>query len=133
MGKALFLAVSAGFFIAYAQLANALLLGQNSIITPISPVAENAQVDTSCNSFLLICTNPNYYTEFWNGVPVIGSIVEGVADTFDFATKAFGGFFQLITFQVPDAVGASIFTILIFVPLSFANGYIIFTAIRGGS
>lgn len=138
MGKALFLGLSAGFLIAYALVSNA-LFGANSS-TLIVPISSPFSEDTNASGF---CDSPGSFfvpqgakfviCEVWNNIPVLSNISEGISDFYELATTIFGGFFQLITFQIPEAVAASVITYIIFVPLGLANAFIIFTAIRGSS
>jgi len=132
MGKALFLALSAAFFIGYSLIANALGYGGDPlqpITTPGSGIAgetteEEGQFCAS-GGFLDVCDNP-----IWG--PIIRTIAGFGEAVTNFAT-IFSGFFQLITFQAPGQSEASMVTLLIFGPLTFANGFIIFSAVRGSS
>lgn len=127
MAKALFMGLSAAFFIAYSLLANALLIA-NDTITPISqPSTEN------CEDVPILLPGDPCYAQEASGIPIIGPILEGLSSTVSVAASLFSGFFQLITFQANGLEAASFITILIFGPLTFINGFIIFTAIRGGS
>lgn len=128
MGKAVFLGLSAAFFIGYAALANALLV-PNASITPISTPTSSDGLD--CESVPILLPGDPCYAEEAGGIPIIGPILEGLSNTVSVATSLFGGFFQLITFQAEGLAAASMVTALIFIPLGFANAYIIFTAIRG--
>jgi hypothetical protein len=130
MDKALFLGLSAAFFMAYSLVAAALFNSPADQITPISsPIPSEEE---HCEGF------PTNYHDFlicsgWGDVPIAGGIFEGIDDFITLAGNLFGTFFQLITFQVPGAVAASTVTFLIFIPLTFINGFIIFSAIRGSS
>lgn len=131
MAKALFLGLSAAFFICYSLIASALLTPVPNPITNVGlPGAETSEV---CEGFppssldqFLICSG-------WKDIPIAGSFFTGVTNVLEFAGTLFGAFFQLLLFQVPEAVAASMITAIIFVPLGFVNAFIIFTAIRGSS
>lgn len=122
MNKALFVGISAAFFIAYSLAANALGVGGNDEIGPLTvPTVQESQTESG---------DPRL------DIPVLGPIVKFVVsgiEAVDAATNIFTGFFQLITFQAPGLEQASLITLLIFVPLAFANGFIVFSAIRGSS
>lgn len=125
MGKALFVGLSAAFFIAYALVAQALLVPDQKTILPINNVSEGCitqgpEDDESC-----ISDDPR------TRIPILGPIVQAVASALEIGTQLFSGFFQLITFQAAGLESASLVTVLIFTPLTFINAFIIFTAIRG--
>lgn len=131
MGKALFLGLSAAILMGYSLIASAVVDSYDQKIVPISaPTGSEPEV---CEGF-----PPSGYNQFlicsgWGDLPAVGGLFTGVGDAFELAGKLFGGFFQLLTFQVPGLVAASTITAILFVPLGFINGYIIFTAIRSGN
>lgn len=106
MGRAIFVGLSVAFFGAYVAIANALgILGAG-----IDPLTVPTAPDTGGGFF--------------------GSI-EGIVAIFAYGFTLFGQFLKLITFQLPGQETTSLITALIFIPLGFINGYIVFTAIRG--
>jgi hypothetical protein len=126
MAKAVFLALSAAFFTAYAIIASALLIPTQNI-TPINNnglecITQGEGEDTTC-----ISDDPAV------NIPFLGPILEAVASSLSVGASLFSGFFQLITFQANGLAAASVVTALIFVPLGIANAYIIFTAVRGST
>lgn len=127
MGKALFLGLSAAFFIAYSLIANALFVDTSQISGFTSP-ANTPEAD-NCTGILIISVCS---TGTFNNVPFIGGLLQGTADVFTAAGQIFSGFAQLITFNA-GSNSASIVTLLLFTPLGFINAFIIFTAIRGSS
>lgn len=125
MGKAVFLALSAVFFIAYSLIANALLIPTETI-TPINNNGLNCVTQNEDDGIECISDDPR------TNIPIIGPLLEAAASALSVGAQLFSGFFQLITFQANGLEGASVLTALIFVPLGLANAFIIFTAIRGG-
>lgn len=111
MGSALFVAFSAAFFIVYNLVADALGVTGTSTITAI-------------NNF------PHFQQggSFWDD---IFTAYSAAVYPFIIAWQLFSRFFQLLTFQTPGMESASIVTAIIFIPLTFANGMIIFRALRG--
>lgn len=131
MGRALFLGLSTAFFIAYSLIANALLMPVPNTVTSVGVPGSDDLEQSVCEGFpptsmdqFLICSG-------WKDIPVAGPLFSGITNIIELAGQLFGTFFQLLTFQVPEAVAASMVTALIFIPLGFINGFIIFTAIRG--
>ena len=126
MGRALFLGLSTAFFIAYALIANALLITDQKTITfgdsELGCITQGVGEDESC-----IKDDPRV------NIPILGPIIEATASAISVGAQLFGPFFQLITFQAEGLGAASFITLLIFTPLSVINGFIIFTAIRGSS
>lgn len=123
MNRAMFIGLSAVFFISYSLIANALGVGGDSL-NPITAPQSGDFVDEQCDGNS-VCD-----------VPILGGIVKfvlGAGEAISDASNIFVGFFQLITFQAPGMESASIVTLVIFVPLAFINAFIIFTAIRGTS
>lgn len=137
MPKAIFLGLSAVFFIAYAAIANALLIPSNSQIVAISVPNQNAtDTDPCADAPVILLPGDPCYTQQANRIPIvrnIAALLTGVTNILSAAGTLFSGFFQLITFQAPGLESASMITAIIFVPLTFVNGYIVFTAIRGSS
>lgn len=137
MNKALFLGLSAVFFIAYAAIANALLIPNDDRIVAISvPSTDSADTDPCADAPVILLPGDPCYTQQANRIPIIRNIaglLTGVTNILTTAGSLFSGFFQLITFQAPGLETASIITAMIFIPLGFVNGFIIFTAIRGSS
>lgn len=126
MGKALFLGLSAAFFIGYSAVASALLVDSSSI----APIADVTSQECESPSGILLPGDPCYEAEARN-VPFIGGLLAGLSNIVEVATNLFSGFGQLITFQA-GLPGASMVTAIIFVPLGFVNAFIIYTAIRSG-
>lgn len=127
VGKALFLGMSAAFFIAFSAIAAALNFSTESEITPpgVTALDEETGEEKCLGIFIQICG------EDLSGIPLVGPTVDALASIQQFAYELFAPFFQLLTFQVPGLEAASFITLLIFGPLAFINAYIIFTAIRG--
>jgi hypothetical protein len=130
MGKAIFLSLSVALFIGYSLIANALGFDGDPLDPLSSPQSTSSFVDEQClneetGQERLLCR-----------APVMGPIVKfilGTGQAVSAAADIFSGFFQLITFQAPGQSAASLVTLLIFGPLTFANGFIIFNAVRGNS
>lgn len=57
----------------------------------------------------------------------IDAVIQALTYAFDLMSR----FFQLLLFQAPGLEGASLITLLIFTPLTFINGWIIFRGLRG--
>lgn len=125
MGKTIFVMISVIFFSAYSLIANAMLVPA-STITPIAGVTDNPE---DCQGIEIAPLGPGIICIDSN-VPIVGGFFETIGDAFSGASQMFSGFFQLITFQAGLPV-ASMVTLLIFVPLTFANAFIIFSTIRG--
>lgn len=113
MLSALFIGGSAAFFTAYVLAANALGVIGDSEISPITPPGADNPERNAPFGFIL-------------------DFADGVIDAFQVAFNLAGQFFQLLTFQAPGQEAASLITAIIFVPLGFVNGIIIFRLIRGG-
>lgn len=126
MGKALFVGLSAMFFIAYSAIANALLFPTSQILPIGNTVQTNAD---ECSGIEIAPLGPNVIC-LGADIPILGPVLGGIQDIFSTAAQIFGGFFQLITFNA-GLGAASMVTLMIFVPLGFANAFIIFSAIRG--
>jgi len=126
MDKALFIGLSAAFFTAYSLVASALVNPTSSII-PIETVDQRCDDEPT----ILLPGDPCYQQEA-SRIPIIGGLLSGLSNIIEIASNMFGGFGQLITFQA-GLPAASFITLLIFVPLGFINGFIIFSAIRGSS
>lgn len=106
MGKALFVGLTVIFFTAYVQIAAGVgVFGEEiaPLTIPAPPVTGGGFLDT----------------------------ISAVFEIFKYGFTMFVDFLKLITFQIPGQESASLLTAIIFVPLGFINGYIIFTAIRG--
>ena len=127
MGKALFVGLSAAFFTAYSLIATALFVPTDTII-PIGLPGERCEDDD--DSLILLPSNPCYAKEA-KKIPWVGEFLAGLSDALEVAGNIFSGFFQLLTFQTGNT-GASVITLMIFMPLGFVNAFIIFGAIRGG-
>lgn len=111
MGQAIFIGASAAFFTVYLLIAEAMgFLGESSITAINAPEAESG---SEWSIFGFSFTPPDALLNIQQGFELMGR------------------FFQLLTFQQPGLEEASLITALIFVPLSFINGFIIFRAIRG--
>lgn len=128
MAKALFVGLSAAFFTGYSLIASALLVPNQNPITPISPPSQE-----DCDDVVILLPGTACYQQEASTIPIIGGLLAGASNVLSIAGTLFGGFFQLITFQAQGLGAASMITALIFVPLGFINGFIIFTAIRGSS
>lgn len=128
MGKAIFMALSVAIFVAYSLVANALLIPNETI----SPIGLPGDEECVSESAILLPGDPCYEAEA-SRIPIIGDFLAGLSNAFEVATNLFSGFFQLITFQARGLESASLITALIFVPLGFANAFIVFSAIRGSS
>lgn len=107
MGKALFLGGSAAFMTAYILFAEAFgLLGTDDIAAIGAP-----------------------------GTPEGGSgffaVLDAILSVFIYVFELIGRFFQLLTFQFPGTEVVALISLFIFIPLTFINGFILFTAIRG--
>lgn len=131
MGKALFLGLSAAFFIAYSLIATALLVNTDTIAPPTTGNS-NASTQEQCEGF-----PPSSFHQFllcsgWNNIPGVGDVLQGTDNVLQVAGTLFSGFLQLISFNA-GLPAASFVTLLIFGPLAFINAYIVFTAIRGSS
>ena len=104
MGQAAFMGGSALFFTAYVLIAEAFgILGTSSISDINAP-----------------------------GAPDRGGIfgaIDAVIQVFTFGFDLVARFFQLLTFQAPGLEAASMVTLIIFVPLTFINGWIIVSGI----
>lgn len=124
MAKALFLGLSAAFFIGYALIANALLIPNQETITfgsdQFGCITQGEGDDESC-----ISDDPVV------SIPILGPIIETVANVISVSVQLFGPFFQLLTFQAQGLGVASLITVLIFTPLLLINAFIIFSTIRG--
>lgn len=106
MGRALFVAFSVGFFGIYVLIANALgVFGTRLESLTVPPPPETG------GGFL--------------------DVIDGVIAVFTYGFTLFSQFLALVTFQLPGQSELSVLTAVIFIPLAFANGYIVFTAIRG--
>lgn len=125
MAKALFLGLSAAFFIAYALVANALLIpNQETIVfgnNELGCLTQGSGDDEEC-----ISDDPRV------NIPILGPIIETAANILSASAQLFGPFFQLLTFQAQGLGAASFITVLIFTPLTIVNAFIIFSTIRGG-
>lgn len=124
MAKALFLGLSAAFFIAYALVANALLIPDQKTITfgsnELGCITQGEGADEEC-----ISDDPAVR------IPILGPIIETVANVISVGVQLFSPFFQLLTFQAEGLGAASFLTLLIFTPLLVINSFIIFSTIRG--
>lgn len=127
VGRALFLGLSAAFFIGYSLIATALVIPTSKIV-PIENLADQECVDTGG----IVLPGDPCYREAASSIPVIGGLLAGLSDITSVVGDLFSGFFQLISFQ-SGFTAASIITLIIFVPLGFINAFIIFTAVRGSS
>lgn len=126
MAKALFLALSAAFFIAYALVAKELLIPDQKTITFGEPniedcITQGEDEDESC-----IEDDPRVQK-----LGFFGTLIEFVTSSVAVSVNLFSPFFQLITFQAEGLESASIITALIFTPLILANSFIIFSTMRG--
>lgn len=124
MAKAVFLGLSAAFFIAYALVANALLIPNQETITfgtdQFGCITQGEGDEEEC-----ISDDPRV------NIPILGPIIEATANVISSSVQLFGPFFQLLTFQAQGLGAASFITVLIFTPLAIINGFIIFSTIRG--
>lgn len=125
MAKALFMGLSAAFFMGFSLIAAALDIGDGNTI--IAPGITTSEQEQCIGVFITVCS-----TDF-TGIPVIGQLLQAGSNVQEFFYQTFAPFFQLLTFQVPGLEAASIITIMIFGPLAFINAYIIFTAVRGST
>lgn len=125
MAKSLFLGLSAAFFIAYALVANALLIPDQKTIVfgnnELGCITQGTGSDEEC-----ISDDPRV------NIPILGPIIETAANILSASVQLFGPFFQLLTFQAQGLGAASFITVLIFTPLTIVNAFIIFSTIRGG-
>ena len=104
MGQAAFMGGSALFFTVYILIAEAFgILGQSTISDIDAP-----------------------------GAPDRGGFfgaIDAIIQVFAFGFDLVARFFQLLTFQAPGLEAASMVTIIVFVPLTFINGWIIVSGI----
>jgi hypothetical protein len=128
MDKALFIGLSAAFFTAYSLVASALLTPEQTRIVPITPQGNECVTQGIGENETCIADDPRVRNLSW-----FGQFIGGVASVISVANDIFADFFQLLTFQAKGLEAASFVTALIFVPLGFINGFIIFSAIRGSS
>jgi hypothetical protein len=124
MGKALFVGLSAAFFTAYSLIATALFVPTDTI-TPIGLPGERCE-----DAPLVLLPSDPCYAQEASRIPFIGDFLAGLSNALEVAGNIFSGFFQLLTFQTENT-GASVITLMIFMPLGFVNAFIIFGAIRG--
>lgn len=126
MAKALFLGLSAAFFIAYALVANALLIPNQRTIhfgneEFAGCITQGEGEDVECIADDSRVQKLGFF----------GDLIEFVTSAVAVSVNLFSPFFQLITFQAQGLGAASFITVLIFTPLAIINGFIIFSTIRG--